>query len=156
MGLLCLRWVGLLATLVVLLGLLSHDLDDLGKRWPQSGLTSLIVDDLSVRGYETIAAVDEVLLPLDEALEHMQDQLLVIVYEHTHDACHCQKDLVPLEIAHNYSLVERCINFEECEELLDVPAGGSLHHERQSIDDLVPVVVALLGCLGFTSIVGAL
>ena len=47
-----------------------------------------------------IALVHKILISLNQALEHVQDELLVVVYEHSQDASNYQEYLVPLQITH--------------------------------------------------------
>ena len=99
-----------------------------------------------MRADHLVALVEEILITLDQALEHVEDELLVVVDEHSEDAGHGQEDAVPLKIAHLDlgHLIRWYFDFKQGKQGGQVLLGGDLENECQRVDDFVSELVTLL------------
>jgi hypothetical protein len=93
-----------------------------------------------------VAFIDEILIFLNEAFEHVQNQLLIVVDEHSENTYNCQEYLIPLKIAHfDCGLLGLWnLNFKQGEQHGGVFLSSNFHHEGQRVYDFVSELVAVL------------
>ena len=96
---------------------------------------------------DLVTLVDKVFVTLYEALQHVEDELLVVVDENSEDSSHREEDPVPLEVAHLdlRDLVGWNCDLEQSEQRRKVLLGSYLQDESQSVDYFISELVALLG-----------
>ena len=92
-----------------------------------------------------VAFIDKILILLNEAFEHVQNQLLVVVHEHSENTHNCQEYLIPLEVAdfgRGLPILWH-LDFKQREQHGGVFLSCDFHHEGQSVYDFVSELIAV-------------